>query len=202
MHLLYTGAEAKIYKINGKVIKERVKKSYRIKELDERLRRQRTREEARLLLEARRAGVAVPRVLEKGDFTIVMEFIDGKKVKDILNSCSANERERIAYEIGRVAAKLHSFGMVHGDLTTSNMLWKEGKLYLIDFGLGFFSKKIEDFATELAVLKESLKATHNKYLNFLWEIIVKSYRENFELADKVLAQLKKVEKRGRYIKRA
>ncbi len=201
MQLLSHGAEAKIYKIDGKIVKERVRKSYRIKELDEKLRRQRTREEARLLLEARRAGVAVPRVLEEREFTIVMEFVEGKRVKDVLNSCSDSERERIAYEIGKTAAKLHSFGIVHGDLTTSNMIWKDDRLYLIDFGLGFFSKKTEDFATELAVLRESLKATHSKYLSFLWRKVIQGYRENFELAEKVLAQLEKVEKRGRYVKR-
>ncbi|HIQ49712.1 MAG TPA: Kae1-associated serine/threonine protein kinase [Nanoarchaeota archaeon] len=198
---LSKGAEAIIYKSGNKIIKERIKKSYRIHELDVKLRKYRTKIEAKLLNEARRVGVNTPRILEIKDFSIVMEFINGKKVKDILNKISPEEREAISFEIGKNIGKLHAYGIVHGDLTTSNMILSKGKVFFIDFGLGFFSKRIEDLATDLSVLKESLKATHYKYLNEIWNKIIEGYKISNPQWKEVLAHLKKVETRGRYIKR-
>ncbi len=201
MHLLSLCAEAKVWKDGERIIKERVEKKYRIKELDEKIRKTRTRREANLLIEARRFGIPVPRVLEVRDFEIVMEYIEGEKLRDFLFTCSQQEVKEFFCDLGRLVAKLHACGIIHGDLTTSNILVKEGKLWFIDFGLGFFSKRYEDMATDLAVLKESLLATHSSIAKVCWTEFLNSYEKNFEEAKKVLNQLEKIEKRGRYVRK-
>ena len=143
--LIAKGAEAELKRDGDTVVKERIKKGYRILELDDKLRKRRTALEARLLREARRAGVLTPQVLEEEKTSLKMEFIDGQKVKDVLDKNCIS----ISKEVGRNVALLHSYDIIHGDLTTSNMLLKDGKLYLIDFGLGFISKREEDKAVYL-----------------------------------------------------
>ncbi len=201
MDILFKGAEAVIYRDNGKIIKERIEKRYRIKELDEKIRKTRTRREASLLSEARRRGVNVPKVLDVEKYRIIMEYIEGYKLKHIMDKISGEEMKKIFYEIGKIIGRLHSGEIIHGDLTTSNILLKEGKIYLIDFGLGYFSNRTEDFAMDLLVLKESINAAHSKYLNVAWNNIIKGYKEAFEKAEEVIKRLEHIEMRGRYVKR-
>jgi len=201
MKILKRGAEAVLYKTDGSLIKNRIKKNYRIAQIDSQLRRQRTKLEARLLSEARRAGVATPQVFSVEENKIIMEFIDGKRLKELINKTNEKNREWIARSIGSAIGMLHNAGIIHGDLTTSNMIMKGEKIFFIDFGLGSFSKRIEDFAMDLSVLKEALKSTHYKYLNMLWQNIIRSYKEGNPDADKVLARLEEIEKRGRYVRR-
>ncbi len=200
---LYHGAEAVISEkkrtdasgVNSvAVVKERIKKSYRLPQIDERLRKQRTRGEASLLREAARAGVNVPRILEENDFTLTLEKIDGKMIKDILDE---NNMIEICKKIGQAVANLHSSDIIHGDLTTSNMISSHGNLYLLDFGLGFRSGKSEDKATDLHVLREALESTHFQISEKAWKIILKAYQQEYK-SEKVLASLKNLEKRGRY----
>jgi len=192
------GAEAVLSRNGDELVKDRIKKGYRVTELDVRIRKERTRMEAKLLNEARRAGVNTPDVLSVGGNVIRMTFIDGRRMKELLNAGA--DLPRLAEMIGEAVAKLHSAGIVHGDLTTSNMILHGGRLYLIDFGLGFFSPKVEDQATDLAVLYEALQSTHFKHLNTLWQNILKGYGAYARSTD-VLGQLEDIQKRGRYVKR-
>jgi Kae1-associated kinase Bud32 len=192
------GAEAVLYRGGGRLVKDRIRKGYRIPELDTRIRRLRTRGEERLLDRARRAGVNTPSVLESGESRLVMEFIDGGRVKDVFNSMGAKEREDVCRLIGESVSRLHSAGIMHGDLTTSNMILKEGKIYIIDFGLGKMSERSEDQAVDLFLLFEALKSTHFAYLNEAWQYILKVYRQNYNRAEEVLKSLEKIEKRRRY----
>ena len=190
------GAEAILFLENENLVKERIKKNYRIDNIDNELRKTRTKKEAKLISEARRIGINVPNILETGENKITMEFIDGKRLKDILN-----ENLRLAEDIGQSVGLMHTNGIVHGDLTTSNMLFKDNKVYFIDFGLGEFSKRLEDLATDLSVFKEALKSTHFKFLENLWESFIRGYRQINPTAEKVLQVLENIEKRGRYVKR-
>ncbi len=194
MEEIARGAEAVIWREGSELVKDRVKKGYRIPELDIKLRKERTRAEARLLTEARSAGVNTPKVLEVSETTVHMEFVEGERLRDILNS-----RPELAKDIGTAVGKLHAAGIVHGDLTTSNMILHEGELFLIDFGLGFFSKKPEDLATDLAVLREALRSVHFAVLERVWEGVCKGYEKEFSGAEKVFKALEAIEKRGRYI---
>lgn len=205
--IIARGAEAILYreKLDGQeaLVKERIKKSYRLTEIDSELRLQRTRREARLLSEARRCGVVTPKVFsvdEKG-CKIIMEFIQGKILKELLNEASEEKAEEMAKNVGMQIAIMHSGGIVHGDLTTSNMILSEGKIYFIDFGLGEVSQRIEDFATDLSVLKEAIKSTHFRRLDILWKSIEKGYKYSNPNAEAVFRRMEAIEKRGRYSKR-
>ncbi|MBU5575350.1 MAG: KEOPS complex kinase/ATPase Bud32 [Nitrososphaerota archaeon] len=207
MDILKHGAEAILYlkKYENEIIlfKERISKGYRIQILDYKIRTERTSHEAKLMISARKNNINVPKIffIDKEKFIIGMEFIKGERIKEYLLNCTEFEAKRIGEEIGKIAGKLHASGIIHGDLTTSNMILSGEKIFIIDFGLGFFSKRYEDMATDLMVLKEAITSVHFKYLNTLWENIIKGYSlENKEYKN-VLDTLKKIEMRGRYIKR-
>ena len=203
MKELARGAEALLMIENGTVTKDRIKKSYRVPELDTRLRFERTRTEARLINEASRAGVSVPKVLsvDEKQNKILMEFIDGDAVKNIITNSSKKDLDSLAKKIGTALGKLHRNGIVHGDPTTSNMILHGNELFIIDFGLGTHSDHPEDQGTDLAVLREALRAAHLKQLDILWNGIVKAYKSEFTGSDKVLKALHSIEMRGRYVKR-
>jgi len=198
--ILAQAAEAVIYldEKNNEVVKDRIKKSYRISVLDEKIRKLRTRGEGKLLEKAAKV-IAVPKVkkVDEKSKKIHMEFIDGLKLSQGLDDFSLDVQKKICRNIGESVGKLHSHDIIHGDLTTSNMILKDEKIYFIDFGLGFVSSKNEDKAVDLHVFKQALEARHFKHWKELFEEVKEGYDINKETG-KVLEQLKKVEKRGRY----
>ena len=203
--ILQRGAEAEIELIDGKIIKNRIKKSYRIPEIDEKIRKLRTRSEARLLEKASKI-VAVPKIISVDEKTkkIILEFIDGKKLSEHLEKFNLEKQKEICKSVGESVAKLHDKNIIHGDLTTSNMICDSAslhthrpKIFFIDFGLGFISHKLEDKAVDLHLLKEALEAKHFQHCKVLFEEFLKGYKTS-KNSEKVLAQFKKVEKRGRY----
>lgn len=197
MKLIQKGAEANLYRKGKILLKDRIKKGYRVEQLDEKIRRQRTKREAKLLQSASKAGVSVPKILNIEKFKLEIEFIDGKRIKDTLGE---KNYKGICKKIGGSVAKLHTYDIIHGDLTTSNMILKGNKIYFIDFGLGFFSKSIEDKATDLHLLEEALTSTHYKIADKAFKVVINSYK-NYEDSKSVLKRLKQIELRGRYVKR-
>ncbi|PKK86635.1 MAG: Kae1-associated kinase Bud32 [Thermoplasmata archaeon HGW-Thermoplasmata-1] len=166
--LIRRGAEAEIllsdYMGRPVVLKRRVRKSYRTEEIDFRLRSYRTRDEAKLLHEARRAGVNVPVIydVDVQNGQITMEYVEGKRVKDALHSMARAEMEALCMEVGRSVARLHNANLIHGDLTTSNMILSDGKVVFIDFGLGAKTESVEDRGVDLHVLMEAFESTHSE----------------------------------------
>ena len=203
MKIIKRGAEAILYLENNHLVKERIKKSYRVSQIDEKLRKFRTRKEARLISRAKRCGVETPNIIsvDENNFKIIMDFIDGKRLKEFFNETDDGNRKETAKNLGKSIGLLHKHGIVHGDLTTSNMILKDNKIFFIDFGLGEFSKRIETQAVDLSVLKEAFKSTHFKHLNLLWESFIKGYKQTNDNFNKVLDTLNDIEKRGRYVKR-
>jgi len=194
--LIAEGAEARIYKDNNLIIKERVSKSYRIKELDDKLIKYRNRREISILEKASRI-INVPKIIKTEDNKIFMEFIDGDKLSDILDSYSENKRNNTCKEIGRQLALLHNANLIHGDLTTSNMILKENKLYFIDFGLGFIDDNVEHKAVDLHLIKQALESKHYKIFKESFNFVLEGYKISKEY-EKIIDRLDKVEKRGRY----
>lgn len=199
--ILAQGAEAKIILDKKKIIKSRIKKSYRIPELDKKIRKLRTRGEAKILKKL--SGIIpVPEIIKEDERNseIIMGFIEGKKLSEHLDKFSEKEQKEIMKKIGKDIAKLHKENIIHGDLTTSNMiLSSEGEIYLIDFGLSFQNGKYEDKAVDLHLLKQALEAKHFQNWKNLYEEFEKTYlKENETEAKKILERLKAVEKRGRY----
>ncbi len=197
------GAEAVLYleDYQGKeaLVKERIQKGYRIANLDKTIRSRRTRGEAKLLENAKGSGVKAPEILETSDFKIIMEYVRGSKLKDVLNNLPQAKRQEICRKIGEIAARLHSVNIIHGDLTTSNLILTEsGDLYIIDFGLGKFSNKVEDQAVDLFLLYEALKSTHFKILEDSWAWVLEAYSKNYPRANEIFSRIEKIKKRRRY----
>ncbi len=148
--LLKKGAEASLFLANWHkrkaIIKVRIPKKYRAKELDEQIRSYRTIHEPQLMHEAKAAGVPTPLIymVNVPESTIIMEYIEGQQVKHLVNKASKTQRRSICVEIGESIAKLHSRELIHGDLTTSNMiLTAEGRIFFVDFGLGEKNSELE-----------------------------------------------------------
>jgi len=207
MKILHQGAESKIYsdEIDGQkvLVKDRIKKNYRLNQIDDKIRKERTREEIKLLTEARKNGVPTPKIIsaDEKDNKIIMEFIDGERIKEYLQKVNEKEVEKVSLEIGKLIGKLHSSGIIHGDLTTSNMILKGDQIYFIDFGLGSFSTRIENQGVDLNLLKQALKSTHFKILKTSWFNILKGYRQEYKKAEEVIRRIEKIEKRARYMER-
>ena len=197
MKLIVKGAEASIYSSNSKIIKIRHQKKYRISELDEKLRRTRNNREIKILKKLEGSGIPVPKVLgsDSENNEIQLEFIEGKKLKDVLDGQNCTD---LGTRIGRNIARLHSKRIIHGDLTTSNMILKEGEIFLIDFGLSFFSVKAEDRAVDLHLLNQALKSSHSSCSEECFSAILRSYGRTCENYSEILNRLEKVESRGRY----
>lgn len=202
--ILYQGAEAEIVETKymgfDAVKKRRLKKSYRIKEIDERLISLRTKEESKLITEARKEGVSVPIIydvdLKKG--IITMQNIKGTRIKDIFNDLTDEKRKKICYEIGQDIALLHKKNIIHGDITTSNMILYENRIHFIDFGLGEKNPEVEPKGVDLHVLMEAIESTHSQYSEY-FKYILKGYKDKLGgEAELVIKKIKEIIKRGRY----
>jgi len=195
-NVIAQGAEALLIKKNSHLLKRRVTKGYRLPELDEKIRKQRTKREARVLQKTAKL-IPVPELItvREKEKEIDMEFIEGKRLSDHLESLS--NAEWICNQIGKHIAKLHDNGIIHGDLTTSNMIFSDSKLYFIDFGLSFISDRIEDKAVDLHLIKEALEAKHFENYEKFFKAVLKGYKSSKKYKQ-TLERLKKVESRGRY----
>ncbi|MCR4368766.1 MAG: KEOPS complex kinase/ATPase Bud32 [archaeon] len=202
MELLQQGAEAKLFRSEylGRpcVVKQRQPKNYREKILDERILRERIRTECMLLSRAKKAGVRTPVVwkVDLGAKEITCEFVDGKTMKKELLRGSANSLE-YCKKAGEIVARLHSCGIIHGDLTTSNIIIHNDGLVLLDFGLGRLAEKQEEFAVDLLVFKKTFAATHYR-LEGGWDAVENAYIKAFSTGKSVVAHIGKIEARARY----
>ncbi|KAF7218849.1 EKC/KEOPS complex subunit TP53RK [Nothobranchius furzeri] len=213
--LVKQGAEGRVYRAQflGKptIVKERFRKRYRHPVLDEKLTHRRTVQEVRSILRCRRAGISAP-VVYFVDYTshcIFMEEIAGSStVRDHIvstqqaNSCKELELQQLAERIGRILAKMHDEDVIHGDLTTSNMLLRcssqdtESDLVLIDFGLSYISSLPEDKGVDLYVLEKAFLSSHPN-TNVLFEKLLQSYTKSSKKSPAVIKKLDEVRLRGR-----
>lgn len=190
MTIIGSGAEAVISLEGNNIIKTRVQKRYRLREIDDNIRRDRTRTEARLISEARRCGVPTPIIRDVTDFEIKMEYIDGTPLKEIINP-------PLSGETGELIGRLHTCGIVHGDLTTSNIIFKDGKLFLIDFGLSFLDKSVEARGVDIHVLFQTFESTHDNHETLIGAF-KEGYAKTFSNAVEIIKREKQIETRGRY----
>jgi len=221
MELIAKGAESNLYKDGEILIKERLKKDYRITEIDEKLRKKRTLGESKILQKLK-GELNVPEVIRVDDknFKIFMKFMGGSLMKDLIKKDkeqTKRELKDIAVQLGKQIAKMHRLNVIHNDLTTSNIIisslrsdiskagfeitnGEEKKVYLIDFGLSYVSQRTEDKATDLVVLEHSLNATG---IGFLAGDVIEGYKNIYEecndkKADEIFKRMKEVKKRVRY----
>jgi Kae1-associated kinase Bud32 len=198
--IIQQGAEAQISLEKNRIHKHRIKKSYRLSDLDQRLRKSRTKSEAKIINKLS-SILPVPKILESDDKeNIIMEFIEGKKLSENLEKLNY---KKICRQIAENITKMHNQGIIHGDLTTSNMIYvedsnkeKQKKVYFIDFGLSFHSSKIEDKAVDLHLIQQALEAKHFAIWEECWNLLLKHY--NPEKKQLILDRIQAIEKRGRY----
>lgn len=192
--LLSTGAESRIYLKDGMVIKDRARKAYRIRQIDDSLRRRRSRLEFSLMKRAFENKIHVPapiKISEDGH-KIYMEYLGDMKLKD-------NFSLKHMDSLGREVARMHSLGIVHGDLTTANIMIKEGEIYLIDFGLGYSSDRDEDKATDIFLLKNAFDTRHPEASRQAFPRFIRSFRRAYGKQFKgIEAHLRDIESRRRY----
>jgi len=198
--IIQQGAEAIILLDKDKIIKRRIKKSYRLPEVDDKIRKSRTRKEAKLLDKSSQF-INIPNIIQvnENNQEIIMQYLNGKKLSEHLDKFGKDKAQKICKQIGKQIAKLHDNNIIHGDLTTSNMILLDNKLFFIDFGLGFTSARIEDKAVDLHLIRQALEAKHFKNWQDFFKSVIKGYSSSKD-SNKVLEQLKKVESRGRYKK--
>ena len=200
MEIIKQGAEAVLKKTEylgmPSVLKERIPKKYRHALLDEKIRRERTSLEARLISRAKKAGVRTPVIysIDRKGSAILMEFIDGEMMKELLNK--KNHPEYLK-QLGKEIALLHNSSIIHGDLTTSNILIHNKKMVFVDFGLGYVSSKIEDRATDLLVFKKTFLATHFNIIGG-WDELLKTYVAAADNGKEIAATIPEIEAKTRY----
>jgi len=186
----FRGAEATV-EVGDTAVKKRPKKAYRHPDLDERLRRERTEDEARLLERAEKYGVAVPSLVDNPEFELEMETVSGDRLKHRLPDTAVME------QLGREVARLHSCQIIHGDLTTSNVVVSGGKPFLIDFGLAYTSERVEDRAVDIHLLHQVLDSSHPKIAAGSWDVFLEGYSE-LDGSDAVVETVDDVRSRRRY----
>lgn len=197
------GAEAEIYETEylgyPAVIKTRSPKKYRHPELDDRIRSSRIKNEARLIRDARLAGVRTPAVYDTDlvQCKIIMERISGEKIKDFLDD-HPEKAETVCRMIGESVAKLHNAGISHGDLTTSNMIMTdEEKICFIDFSMGASKVELEDMGVDIRLLERSFVSAH-PLLKEQYDILLGEYCKFKSNSDAVMKKVEEIRERGRY----
>ncbi|MCL4133966.1 UNVERIFIED_CONTAM: hypothetical protein GTU68_015129 [Idotea baltica] len=205
LKLLTQGAEGCVYTCkwidHNAVVKYRFPKKYRHPELDSHITRERIKAEARSLVRCRMIGINVPALYDVNLDTneLVMENVnESVSVRQyICEKGKISDLNPLADNIGLMLAKLHANNIIHGDLTTSNMLIVEhSTVYLIDFGLSYISEQIEDKAVDLYVLERAILSTHPNSDDFM-ERILKTYKTGSKKSPGVLTRLADVQMRGR-----
>ncbi|HDD56419.1 MAG TPA: Kae1-associated kinase Bud32 [Nitrososphaeria archaeon] len=210
IQVIRIGAEAIVSKLrwNGfdLISKHRVPKPYRIPELDRWIRDKRTIHEAKILVELKRAGVPAPAIilLDRSSSTIYMQYIKGIELKKALHELDPVRIEKIAGKLGEIVGKMHLRRIVHGDLTTSNVILDETEeIYLIDFGLSSVSDDVEELAVDIHLLDRSLESAHHKIRERFMKHFLLGYSKivGRDRTLEILRKVKEIRMRGRYVKR-
>jgi TP53 regulating kinase-like protein len=220
--LITQGAEGRLYKTTYLLpnlpcaLKYRPPKPWRHPILDQRLTRHRILSEARILAKCRRDGLRVPAVyaIDESAGWLMLEWIHGAPVRVGVNKSLGNRTEGIEHDeqlkglmrrVGEAVGKMHKIGIVHGDLTTSNMMLSppedsqdalDGEIVIIDLGLASGSTSDEDRAVDLYVLERAFGSTHPRAECIFGELL-EAYGKSFKQASIVLKKLEEVRMRGR-----
>ncbi len=206
--LIKKGAEANLYceewHDRQVIMKRRLPKKYRIPELDEQIRSQRTIHEPQAIHRAKEAGVPTPTIfmVDVAEATIIMEFVEGRQVKQVLGGLPLKEKLHLCHHIGTLIGRLHNHEIIHGDLTTSNMIrTPHGKVVFVDFGLSEQSTELEAQGVDLHLMKRAFQSTHYRYAKECFEAVIQGYVETIgtRIAKKVIEKITEIEKRGRYV---
>jgi TP53 regulating kinase-like protein len=205
--LMNKGAEAELHLRHWhglkSVMKVRKTKPYRVRQLDLKIRRSRTAREAQLIHDAKAAGVPTPfiRLIDLKETTLIMQHIEGRRLKDLLNSLPIEKKFSLCWQCGKLIARLHKNGIIHGDLTTSNMIVTEKKtIYFLDFGLAEYSRELEKQGVDLLLMRRSLQATHYRYAKDCFSAVTQGYLTVMgkKATYEIIKRVEEIARRGRY----
>lgn len=230
--LITQGAEGRLYKTTWLLpsipcaLKYRPSKPWRHPTLDQRLTKHRILSEARILAKCRRDGVRVPALyaIDEAAGWLMLEWIRGAPVRAYINDWLGKRTEGIEQDeelkglmrrIGTAVGRLHKIGIIHGDLTTSNMMLDptggsaangtaaeadkkslQGEVVIIDLGLATGGVQEEDRAVDLYVLERAFGSTHPR-AECIFSELLDAYQETHKQAPGVLKKLEDVRMRGR-----
>ncbi len=186
MTRLIQGAEAQVERDNKTVRKNREEKPYRHKELDKRIREQRTNTEANLLQKLS----FTPSLITADNTTLTMEYIDGYLLTEVIGSDPS-----IMEDVGETVMNMHDRDIYHGDLTTSNIIIDDEPV-IIDFGLGGHTDRAEDKAVDLYLLHKAITSKHFHVEEAAWDAFKDGYRP--ENSEAITQRFNEVKQRGRY----
>ncbi|MHA2377974.1 MAG: KEOPS complex kinase/ATPase Bud32 [Candidatus Thorarchaeota archaeon] len=203
---LTLGAESIIFRFeqwNQKfILKHRPPKPYLLKTIDDFLRSSRTNRECKMLTVARSLGVPTPSIrwIDRKQHTIVMDFINGKQLKQLVGGVSEHELRMLCEEFGRLIGLLHDGGVVHGDPTTSNVIVdEESKMWLIDFGLAEMNATVEMKGVDIHLMRRAFETTHWDFKTIMLESALDGYKRTLNNeAEAVLSRANEISTRGRY----
>lgn len=207
--LIKIGAEAALFRFgwNGFsiVAKKRIAKTYRHPALDLKIRSARTTHEAKLMHTAKTLGVPCPTILlvDRSENTLYMEHIRGRQLKTIIPEASTSVLRKLSKTVGKYVGLMHGGGIVHGDLTTSNIIVNEkGQTFFVDFGLGDFSTEVEERAIDIHLMRRALESSHYKASKRFLGVFEQSYEEvvGREISSEVFQRMEEILGRGRYVK--
>ena len=178
------------------IIKERRPKAYRLKVIDEEIRLSRMRLESRLIKTLLKRNMNVPSLLgvDYGNKRLILQFIEGE-----LFSKKINETQ-LHFKVGQFVASLHNMDIIHSDLTPLNIIvTNKNEVYLIDFGLAYFSDELKDKVMDLFIYAGSLKL-YNATSNF--KEFLEGYSELTEHGKfkQITDELEILSQKGRYKK--
>ena len=209
--LISKGAESNLYLVDYLeircILKYRVKKKYRVDELDKKIRRRRTIREVSIIQELDETGVPVPSVIyvNVDQNYFLMKYINGDRLRDALIEMKYNEKEviEISRRLGAIIAEIHNKNISHGDLTTANIIVKKGvkriDLYILDFGLSERNIASEEKAVDIDLLYRVLEASHTQMKKLIFDSFLKEYKKHVNNYNEIILRFNKIRKMGRYI---
>ncbi len=206
LKLVALGAEAALYRTCFEgldaLVKIRLPKPYRDSRLDKALRVKRTELEGKIIAELRLKGLNVPALyyVSLDRALLIMEFIEGFTLRDIVFK-EGIQATKYFRDWGVFTALMHEAGIVHGDLTTSNVIVKNDEIYVIDFGLAKYSSKVEDRATDIHLMIRAIESTHYAIKEALLRAFSEGYKEVLgdQTFKELLEKVKEIRMRGRYV---
>ncbi len=207
--LIKIGAEAALFRFewNGFsiVAKKRIPKSYRHPTLDFKIRSARTSHEAKLMHAAKTLGVPCPSIflVDRSENTLYMEHIDGRQLKTIIPEAPTDLLRSLGEKVGRHVGLMHGGGIVHGDLTTSNIIMNDkGETFFVDFGLGDFSTEVEERSIDVHLMRRALQSSHYSASDSFLSGFEKGYTEvvGRRVSSEVFQRMEEILSRGRYVK--
>ncbi|KAI4470396.1 o-sialoglycoprotein endopeptidase [Holotrichia oblita] len=214
--LIKQGAESKLFQGSylgvPTLVKDRFKKKYRHPTLDDTLMKERIKAEVRAILKCKTVGIRTPTLylVDLNRRSIFMEYFPySVTAKEFIFNANESLIEVLSHCIGKLLGKMHANNIIHGDLTTSNILisnkqkidifyesFQNLELILIDFGLSHTDSTIEDKAVDLYVLERAILSTHTTTYN-IFTGILNAYKIENKNYKEVFNKLEEVQARGR-----